>query len=68
MRNQAAPRATSIVAISSGSVSILRGASPLKLLGRKPEILELIGDYAGIVRGREARIIRKLTELLPVLF
>ena len=50
VRNQAAPRATSIVAISSGSVSILRGASPLKLLGRKPEILEMIGDYAGIVR------------------
>ena len=31
----------------------------------KRGILELIGDYAGIMRGREARIIRQLTELLP---
>ena len=27
--------------------------------------MELIGDYVGFVRGREAKIIRQLTELLP---
>ena len=31
----------------------------------KRGILELIGDYVGIMRGREAQIIRQLTELLP---
>ena len=31
----------------------------------KSGILNLIGDYIGIMRGREARIIRQLTELLP---
>ena len=28
-------------------------------------VLEMIGDYAGVVKGREARIIRQLTEILP---
>ena len=28
-------------------------------------VLEMIADYVGIVRGREARIIRQLTEILP---
>ena len=42
-----------------------RTASPLQLLGGKPGILELIGDYVGFVRGREACIIRQLTEMLP---
>ena len=28
-------------------------------------VLEVIADYVGIVRGREARIIRQLTEILP---
>ena len=46
--------------------STSRTASPLQLLGGKPGILELIGDYVGhFVRGREARIIRQLTEMLP---
>ena len=31
----------------------------------KSGILNLIGDYIGIMRGRAARIIRQLTELLP---
>ena len=31
----------------------------------KSGILNLIGDYIGIMRGREARIVRQLTELLP---
>jgi len=30
--------------------------------------LELIGDYAGVVRGREAKIVRQLTEMIPKLF
>ena len=45
--------------------STRQNVSPLQLLGGKPGILELIGDYVGVVRGREARIIRQLTELLP---
>ena len=39
--------------------------SPLQLFGGKPGILELIGDYVGFVRGREARIVRQLTKLMP---
>ena len=31
----------------------------------KSGILELIGDFVGIMRGHEARIVRQLTELLP---
>ena len=38
---------------------------PLAAFCGKSGILELIGDYVGIMRGREARIIRQLTELLP---
>ena len=30
-------------------------------------VFEVIADYVGIVRGREARIIRQLTEILPIL-
>ena len=29
-------------------------------------VLETIGDFVGVVRGREARIIRQLTEILPM--
>ena len=54
-----------------------RTVSPLQCFGGVPEVLEQIGRYAGhrqyhgwsydagLVRGREARIIRQLTELLP---
>ena len=35
------------------------------LLSGKSGILELVCDYVGIVRGREARIIRQLVEVLP---
>ena len=42
-----------------------RTFSPLRLLGGKTGTLELVGDYVGFVRGREARIIRQLTEMLP---
>ena len=45
--------------------STRRNVSPLQLLGGKSGMLELIGDYVGFVRGREARIIRQLTEMLP---
>ena len=38
---------------------------PLAAFSGKGGILELIGDYVGIMRGREARIVRQLTELLP---
>ena len=38
---------------------------PLAAFSGKSGILELIGDYGGIMRGREARIVRQLTELLP---
>jgi hypothetical protein len=47
--------------------STRRSASPVRILSGKSGVLELISDYTGIVRGREARIIRQLTELLPSL-
>ena len=34
-------------------------------MGGNPGIFETIGAYVGFVRGREARIIRQLTEMLP---
>ena len=37
----------------------------VRLLSGESSVLELIGDYVGFVRGREARIVRQLTELLP---
>ena len=42
-----------------------RRGCPLAVLAGKSGVLELIGDYVGTMRGREARIIRQLTELLP---
>ena len=42
-----------------------RRVCPLAVFSGKSGILELIGDCVGILRGREARIIRQLTELLP---
>ena len=52
----------------SGTLSTPRNVSPLQVLGGKPGIMKLIGDcVGGIVRGREALIIRRLTELLPEL-
>ena len=38
---------------------------PLAAFTGKSGILELIGDYLGIMRGRDARIVRQLTERLP---
>ena len=45
--------------------STRRCTSPLRNLGGKAGVLQSIGDYVGILRGREARIIRQLVELLP---
>jgi len=63
---------TSFLLFFSGALSIpqhayrtRRNVSPLQRLGGKPGIMELIGDYVGFVRGREARIIRQLTEMMP---
>ena len=63
---------TSFLLFLSGALSRPKHAyrtrqtvSPLQLLGGKSGILELIGGYIGFVRGREARIVRQLTEMLP---
>jgi hypothetical protein len=45
--------------------STRRNVSAVRLLAGESGILELIGDFVGVVRGREARIIRQLTEILP---
>ena len=42
-----------------------RRSSPLKILSGNSGFMELIGDYIGIVRGREATIVHQLTEMLP---
>ena len=63
---------TSFLLFLSGTLSLpnhagstRRSASPLRTLSGKAGVLRSIGDYVGIVCGSEARIIRKLTELLP---
>ena len=38
---------------------------PLAVFAGETRILRLIGDCAGIMHGRDARIVRQLTELLP---
>ena len=45
-----------------------RSVSFVQPLDGEPGIRRLIGDYDGFVRGRQARIVRKLTELLPEVF
>ena len=42
-----------------------RDGCPLAAFCGKRGVLELIADYVGILRGREARIVRQLAELLP---
>ena len=63
---------TSLLLFLSGALSrpehtysTRRSSSAARMLSGKSGVLELIGDYVGFVRGREARIIRQLTELLP---
>ena len=63
---------TSVYLFLSGALSApqhannpRRNLSPLQKFSGEPGIRELIGDYVGFVRGREARIIRQLTEMLP---
>ena len=48
-----------------GTLSTPRRVCSLAVFAGKSGILELIGDYVGTMCGREARIIRQLTELLP---
>ena len=58
---------TSFLLFMSGALPDCRYSSPVKALGGKSGVMELIGDFTGIVRGREARIIRQLTEQLPAI-
>ena len=58
---------TSFFLFMSGALPDCRYSSPVKALGGKSGVLELIGEFTGIVLGREARIIRKLTEILPAM-
>ena len=64
---------TSFLLFLSGALSApqhaysTRRSSPLKVLSGMSGVMELIGDYVGFVRGREARIVRQLTEMLPSL-
>ena len=39
--------------------------SPLKIFAGKHEIIRTVGDFAGVVHGQQAGIIRQLTERLP---
>ena len=48
-----------------GEILPQRLGCPLDVFSGKSGILELIGDYVGILRGREARIVRQLAKLLP---
>ena len=59
---------TSFLLFLSGACITRRSSSPVKALSGKSGVLELIFDYTGVVRGREAKILRQLTELLPDLF
>ena len=67
---------TSLLLFLSGALSSApqrayrtrRTSSPVRLLSGKSGVLELIGVYTGAVRGREAKIVIQLTELLPDLF
>jgi len=44
-----------------------KSVCPVNSLCGSSGVLERIGDYVGIIRGREARIIHQLTEMLPEL-
>ena len=48
-----------------GEIHPQRIDCPLAAFAGKSGILKLIADYVGSMRGREARIVRQLTELLP---
>ena len=67
------PRTSSLLFLSGAlsrpkhAYSTRRNICPVRLLSGEPGIRKLIGDYVGFVRGREARIIRQLTEMLPSL-
>ena len=65
------PRTSSLLFLSGAlsrpkhTYSTRRNVSHLQLLAGKSGTLELIGDFVGFVCGREARIVRQLTEMLP---
>ena len=46
--------------------STRRVVSHVQLLAGQPGLRELIGDFVGFVHGREARIVRQLTEGCPI--
>ena len=48
-----------------GTLAHSNSASSVGLLSAKPGICELIGNFVGVIHGREASIVRQLTELLP---
>ena len=57
---------TSFLLFLSGACITRRSSAPARLLSGKSDVLKLIFDYSGgIVRGREAKIICELTEMLP---
>ena len=63
---------TSFLLFLSGALSAPKHAnsthrtrSHLQKFSGEAGVRELIGDYVGFVRGREARIVRQLTEMLP---
>ena len=61
---------TSFFSFLCGTLSRQEGkaTSPIACLGGESGITELVADYLGVIRGREARIIRQLVELLPGIY
>jgi len=61
---------TSFLTLLNGTLSQREGkiSSSLVSLDGTSGILELVADYSGILRGREARIVRHLVELLPGIY
>ena len=59
---------TSFLLFLSGACITRRSSAPARFLSGKSGVLELIFDYTGgVVRGREAKIICQLTEMLPTI-
>ena len=60
---------TSFLSFLCGTLSRQGKADPaLVSLGGNSGIMERVADYSGVIRGREARIIRQLVELLPGIY
>ena len=56
---------SSFITFLMGTLAHSNSASSVGLLSAQPGICELIGKFVGVIHGREARIVRQLTELLP---